>query len=195
MISIEVGEAPIASVADLGQVPIAFTVDRVCDVLTAGNSANRFALKERPIDVPYVKNYDQFDGEGPGHWAQRFDISDWGFIRAVSGGRLAGGAVIAFKTPDVIMLEGRSDLAVLWDIRVLPEMRGQGIGAALFRAAESWAAARACLQLKIETQNVNVAACKFYARHGCMLGSVHSSAYPALPAEVQLIWYKDLIGR
>jgi GNAT superfamily N-acetyltransferase len=40
-------------------------------------------------------------------------------------------------------------------------MRGLGIGAALFRAAERWAVARGARWLKVETQNVNVAACRF----------------------------------
>lgn len=65
-------------------------------------------------------------------------------------------------------------------------------GAALFRAAEAWARARRCRQIKVETQNVNVTACRFYARQGCVLTMVDPSAYPGLPGEVQLLWYKDL---
>ena len=90
------------------------------------------------------------------------------------------------------MLEGRDDLAVLWDIRVSPEARGQGIGAALFRAAEEWAKARSCRRLKVETQNINVQACRFYARQGCVLATVDRSAYPELPREIKLIWNKVL---
>jgi GNAT superfamily N-acetyltransferase len=90
------------------------------------------------------------------------------------------------------MLEGRRDLAVLWDLRVAPEARGQGVGAALFQAAEAWAAARGCRQMKVETQNVNVPACRFYASQGCVLGAIHRFAYPELPHEVQLLWYRDL---
>jgi GNAT superfamily N-acetyltransferase len=67
------------------------------------------------------------------------------------------------------------------------------VGAALFRAAESWARARGCRQLKVETQNVNVAACRFYSRQGCVLTSVDRLAYPGLPGEIQFLWYKDLI--
>jgi ribosomal protein S18 acetylase RimI-like enzyme len=42
------------------------------------------------------------------------------------------GAVVVLKTPSLTMLEGRDDLAMLWDIRVSPEARGQGVGTALF---------------------------------------------------------------
>ena len=56
---------------------------------------------------------------------------------------------------------------------------------------------RGCRLLKIETQNVNVAACCFYAAQGCTLGGVNRFAYlgaygAAHPDEVQLIWYYDL---
>jgi phage shock protein A len=90
------------------------------------------------------------------------------------------------------VLERRADLAVLWDLRVAPALRGRGVGAALFRAAEAWALARGASWLKIETQNVNVPACRFYARRGCTLGAIHRFAYPALPEEAQLLWYKPL---
>jgi GNAT superfamily N-acetyltransferase len=90
------------------------------------------------------------------------------------------------------MLEGRSDVAVLWDIRVVPSMRRHGVGSALFQAVEAWASAGGCRQLKVETQNINMAACWFYARQGCELRAVRRGAYPEFPEEIQLLWYKDL---
>jgi GNAT superfamily N-acetyltransferase len=100
--------------------------------------------------------------------------------------------VIAFGTPGVDMLEARSDLAVLWDIRVLPEWRRQGVGRALLEAGEAWALSRCCRQLKVETQNVNVPACRFYDRNGFVLRRVRPDAYAQCPDEVQLLWYKDI---
>jgi hypothetical protein len=46
--------------------------------------------------------------------------------------------------------------------------------------------------MRIETQNINVPACRFYARRGYLLGAVHRYAYPQLPDETQLLWYKEL---
>jgi hypothetical protein len=46
--------------------------------------------------------------------------------------------------------------------------------------------------MKVETQNINVPACRFYAKQGFALGAAHHFVYPALPEEVQLLWYKDL---
>jgi ribosomal protein S18 acetylase RimI-like enzyme len=103
-----------------------------------------------------------------------------------------GGAVAAWNTPSVDMLEGRSDLAVLWDVRVDPEYRERGVGHCLFTAVTDWARTRGCRTLKVETQNINVPACRFYARQGCELRTIRSDAYPDLPDEVQLLWYKRL---
>jgi GNAT superfamily N-acetyltransferase len=90
------------------------------------------------------------------------------------------------------MLEGRSDLAVLWDIRVADDVRSRGVGTRLFSAAAEWAQSRGCSSLKIETQNINVPACGFYARMGCTLGAINRFAYTDLPDEVQLVWYRHL---
>lgn len=90
------------------------------------------------------------------------------------------------------MLDQRDDLAVLWDIRVSPEARGPGVGSALFRAAEEWARCRGCRYLKVETQNINVAASKLYAAQGCELTAANRQAYPDLPDEIQLLWHKLL---
>ena len=87
---------------------------------------------------------------------------------------------------------GRSDVAVMWDVRVAPDARGRGVGAALFGAAAAWAAARGARLLMAETQNVNVPACRFYARQGCVLGAIDRFAYPSLPHEARLLWFRDL---
>ena len=192
---IQLSEAPLSALAELATVSTAFEVRRTLDVAVQDAGPDRFSLSERRLDVPYVKNYDAIEGEGPNHWARRFDLSNWGLILARAKGRCVGGAVMAFKTPGLAMLEDRSDLAVLWDIRVAPELRGQGVGSALFHAAEAWAAAKGCRQLKVETQNINLAACRFYARQGCTLGAIDRCAYREFPAEVQLIWYKELSGK
>lgn len=188
----EISEAPIAEVASQAEVPISFRVERVYDAGPTHGCPGTFVLSERAVDVPYLKDYDSLPGEAPTNWVRQFDLSNWGFIRARSGTRLIGGAVIAVRTPGCTMLEGRDDLAVLWDIRVAPEVRGQGVGSALFRGVEAWAVAKGCRELKVETQNINVPASKFYQRQGCTLRRVNRHAYRDLPGEIQLLWYKDL---
>jgi GNAT superfamily N-acetyltransferase len=189
---VEVIQEPITALEEYAGIPIAFEVELVLDVADPGNSLGEFVLTERRLDVPYVKDYDAINGENPAQWARRYDVSNWGLLAARVAGRRVGGAVVAFNTPGLTMLEGREGLAVLWDIRVSPEARGQGVGSELFQAAVTWAKARGCRQLKVETQNVNVPACRFYARQGCVLAAVDRFAYPELPDEIQLLWHKDL---
>jgi GNAT superfamily N-acetyltransferase len=189
---VEISEQPLSALGEYANVPISFDVSVVLDVAEQGKGSSEFVLTERSLNLPYLKDYDSIDGKQPHLWAKRFDLSNWGVFMAHLKGRGVGGAVVAFNTPGVLMLEGRDDLAVLWDIRVSPDARGQGVGSALFRAAERWAIARGCQHLKVETQNINVSACRFYARQGCVLTAIDRSAYPELPDEIQLLWYKAL---
>lgn len=189
---IAVRDEPITNLEQYANIPIAFEVRSILDVSATANRPDEFTLIERPLDVPYVKDYDSISGEEPGRWATRFDLSNWVLFAARAEGRRVGGAVVAFGAQGLNLLEGLEDVAILWDIRVSPEARGQGVGSALFRAAEECARARGCRRLKVETQNINIAACRFYARQGCVLGEVNYLAYPEFPDEVQLLWYKDL---
>lgn len=182
-------EEAIPALAEYGGIPIAFTVTEVFDVVAEADGGAR--LEARPVSLPYVKDYDAI-GDHPMRWADRFDLSNWGFFSAFSGPQCVGRAAVARDTSTVEMLEGRKDLALLWDIRVAPVARCHGVGSALFAAVGRWARSRGCLQLKVETQNTNVAACRFYAQEGCVLRTVRRGAYPELPDEVQLLWFKDL---
>lgn len=190
---LHLSEEPIAALAELARIPIAFEVKSVFDVTEQSDHANRFLLSEHRLAVPCLKDYDSIEGNGPATWASRFDVSHWGLIGAYAESRRVGAAVIACHTPGLDLLEGRADLAVLWDIRVLPHFRGKGIGAALFRSAEAWSGKRGCRQLRVETQNINVPACRFYARQGCSLERIDRSAYPDFPDEIQLLWSKDIV--
>jgi GNAT superfamily N-acetyltransferase len=190
--TIELAEEPMTALADYARVPIVFTVDRVFDVTARVDDPGGFVFSERRLEVPYEKDYDATDGEGPLQWARRFDLSNWALFTARVATRRVGGATVAFDTPGLTMLKGRRDLAVLWDIRVAPDARRQGVGSALFERVEAWAQRHGCRQLMIETQNTNVQACRFYERQGCQLRAIDRAAYPQLPEEIQLLWYKDL---
>jgi GNAT superfamily N-acetyltransferase len=189
---IEIRRESLSSLSAYADIPIAFDIRSILSVTPDGSGG--FALEERRLPISRRKDYDSAAGQRPAGWAERFDTSRWAVFSAHAGGARVGGAVVAAHTPGVTMLEGRRDLALLWDIRVRADARGRGAGSALFRAAEGWAAENGCRQLKIETQNVNVAACRFYARQGCVLLGANPGAYPELPDETQLLWYKDLGG-
>ncbi len=146
---------------------------------------------EEPV-TPYIKDYDATANKGPTVWAKRWDITNWGIMCAFDGGQCVGGAATAWRTDDLHMLDGREDLAVLWDLRVHPELRGKGVGTLLFAHALAWARERQCRELVVETQNINVPACRFYARQGCRLGAINRHAYGDALDETQLLWHKNL---
>jgi ribosomal protein S18 acetylase RimI-like enzyme len=192
--TVEITEEHPHFLAEYARISIAFEVRSVYEVAAAAGGLGGLVLVERGVATPWVKDYDALPGGSPLAWPDRFDVSRWGLLAArAPGGKVVGAAAVAHDAPDLeLLLRGRSDVAVLFDLRVAPEARGRGVGTALLAAAEAWSAARRARRLMIETQNVNAAACRFYARRGCVLGGIDRFAYPALPEETQLLWYKAL---
>lgn len=189
---IEVALEPITALVDYARISCAFQVQHVLELPDGTDAPLPRMLSVRPVSVPFVKDYDSIPGESPLDWPRRWDMSNWALFAARVEGQRVGGAAIAFNMPNMIMLEELTDVAVLWDIRVSPGARGRGVAGALFRAAETWAAERGCRHLIVETQDINVPACRFYARHGCILQAMNRSACPNLPDELQLLWHKNL---
>ena len=189
-IEVQILEQAPDDLEEYGSVPIAFEVRSILKVDFLGdNGLGGLSLNEEMVVSPWVKDYD-FDG-GPTRW-RRWDISHWGILSAFSEGERVGGSVVVLDTANMNFLEGRDDHAAVWDIRVAPELRGHGIGRKLLDRALNWARQRSCVLMKIETQNINVPACRFYASRGCQLGAVRRLAYSDYPDEVQLIWYHAL---
>jgi len=191
---VETAEVTFSEIEAYGRVPISFTVKSILELELQSGGIDGIGIKltNRAVPKPYPKDYDADPDSRPTAWSKRFDTSNWGLIAARSHGELVAGIALAFGSPNLDLLDRRTDLAVLWDLRVEPSHRRKGLGAALFSAAEDWARERNCRQLKVETQNVNVPACRFYQAQGCQLGGFNQFAYPDQPSEVQLLWYKSL---
>lgn len=188
----EIIEEPVRELTDYSRIPIAFEVRSVLEVHLADGGLGGIRLTECPVAVPRVKDYDAFEQERPSRWRDRWNIANWGVISVFSDGTRIGGCVLAYDTPGVHKLEDRTDIAFIWDIRIAPEYRGKGIGGRLIDRAVTWAQHRRCRFLKVETQNTNVPACRFYANHGFTLGAINLHSYPELPDEVELIWVREL---
>jgi ribosomal protein S18 acetylase RimI-like enzyme len=188
-IDVDIREEPLAELGGYATITIAFEVRNVFDV---SGSPGAWTLTERAVEEPYIKDYDANEAERPASWARRFDISRWVMLVARHEDQPIGVAVVAMDTPRLEMLEGRKDVAALWDIRVAPAHRGRRVGTALFDAAEDAAVQRGCRVLRVETQNNNVAACRLYEGRGCTLEQVAPGAYSEFPDEVKLIWSKIL---
>jgi len=182
-------------IAEYAQIPTAFEVNSIYEVEPIEPEPGGLKLVEKPVTQPYIKDYDALPDGGPANWEKLFDLSAWRFIMARDNGRPVGAAALALWSDDVDLFDGCRDFANLWDIRVHPDHRGRGIGEKLFRAVVDTAREMACRKIKIETQNINVPACRFYAAQGCYPGKIDRFAYafnPTLAHETMLIWYYDL---
>ena len=186
---ITIREETIAALGDYLKVAIAFTVRSRYVTVPNDGKDGQWSLVEEVVDPPWIKDYD--DAERPTRWLQR-DTTNWRLISAFAGDQRVGGAIVVHDSPELDFLEGRDNLAALWDIRVASEWRGQGVGSKLFEHATRYARSVRCVELKIETQDINVNACNFYAKHGCRLVKVIPDAYPSCPGEVEFVWILDL---
>ena len=141
----------------------------------------------------YIKDLSIY--EIASEYEEDFDISNWAFFMAFDDDLPVGAVTIVSRTANVKMLEKRDDISVLWDIRVSDEYKHNGIGQKLFDKATEWSRQQGLSQMKIECQNNNVPACKFYHKQGALLGKIDEYAYfldESCKDEIQFIWYLNL---
>jgi GNAT superfamily N-acetyltransferase len=194
---IEIRKVEVGSLPLYAAIPETFVAESVFRVELVDNGLEGIRFAEEKV-TPYPKYDDDYgDGvSGPANWPKYHDVSKWGIFIAFDGDRPVGGVTVAIDTPAGITTPFESeDIAALWDIRVHPQERRRGIGSMLFQHAAQWAKHKGYRQLKIETQNVNVPACRFYAKQGCKLGAIHRHGYAGCPDvahEAMLLWYLEL---
>ena len=184
-----------AHLEDYARIPTAFVVtevfdDQALEAMLRGDDGNATPIAER-----YWKDYDAHPGNRPTDWPSRFDLSRWTILAALADGERVGGAAVIVGDPQSELLLDARNCALLWDLRVAPAMRGRGVGSALVRAAADVAARYGARTLRVETQQINVAACRLYAHHGFRLERLTPGAYADLPGETQLLWVKELDQR
>jgi streptothricin acetyltransferase len=92
----------------------------------------------------------------------------------------------------VVVSEGWNRFAWINDIAVDARRRRTGVGRALMDRAVVWAVERGLPGIRLETQNNNVQACKFYESYGFHLGGFDRDLYRGLEegtTEIALFWY------
>ncbi len=189
--AVDISSATVEMLSDYSKVPMYVDVSHELRLERINNGIMGLRLAEQPVSQPYRKSYED-PTDAPMTWKTRWDLSNWGFFVASCNGLVIGGAVVAYRTVGLDMLQGRDDLAVLWDIRVSPEWKRSGVGTRLFGQVKAFAQERRCKYVKIETQNINVPACRFYQKQGCYLGGILQHAYREYPDEIELLWYLPL---
>lgn len=192
--NIETLPVNLETLTEYSSIPMIYEVKAMLSIELIDNGIGGIIFREKVITTPFVRDFDALEGEKPIRWVKNFDTTNWALCIAREDGVPLGGATVATRTPEVNMLKGRNDIAVLWDIRVKPEHKRSGIGARLFQAAADWSRKQKLDYLKIESQNINVPACRFYIKQGCELGEVNRFAYtnPESIPETMLVWYLDL---
>jgi len=81
--------------------------------------------------------------------------------------------------------------AFIEDLGICRDYRRQGIGKRLLEHAIAWAEQHRLIGLALETQDVNVLACRFYARNGFVIGGVDTMLYSKFSTahEKAIFWY------
>jgi ribosomal protein S18 acetylase RimI-like enzyme len=136
------------------------------------------AYSVEPV-APYLKRYvpEPYD---PDEYIGQPDHAAW---LAYVEGELAG---------QILVRKNWNRFAIVWDIAVNPGVRRQGVGSRLMDHAITWTRERGLPGVMLETQNINVPACRLYERCGFVLGGFDRYLYCGeLPgtSEVALFWY------
>ena len=165
------------------ELSITFTANTVFEL----KHVDGFNLSFKEVEVPeFTKDFDVH--EKPSDLLNTFDISNWKVITVYKEDILVGGAILAYQTKEINMLEGRDDLVVVWDIRINSDYRRLGIGKMIFDYIKEWAMTNNVTRIKVESQNNNVKACKFYESQGGTISNINKYIYKEYPEEIQIIW-------
>lgn len=186
---IEVRNETASSLPEYDLLSANISVTHVYEVLERPEEPPTLLLK--PLPKPAWLHYDQLS-RPPSLWPTLWDTDGWRFIGIFADGQRAGCATIACGAKQLALRDGRSDVALLWDMRVAPQYRRRGLGTVLLRAVVSALKHEEVTKLKIRTQNTNVAACCLYARAGCRLVGAEPNSYRGDASELDLIWLLDL---
>ena len=186
--SVEIRRENHHSLTEYAGISSAYEVREVAYPLALGVPA--LPLPRVVATASSCKHYDAIPGNHPRDWPAQFAIDQARFLGAYGARRRVGGAVVIVASADAVRLGGNSGFALLWDVRVAPDVRGRGVGRVLLGAAEECARDAGAGGMVVETQSINVVACELYARAGYEITKVDADAYPELPGEVQVIWTK-----
>ena len=98
------------------QIPMRLNVTSYYKIDKINGGLGGLYLIETPVE-PYIKDFCTGEDTYVSRW-ERWNLTNWAFFMTFDGEKPIGAATVASRTKNVNMLDGRNDLAVLWDIRV-----------------------------------------------------------------------------
>lgn len=161
-----------------------FRVDSYLEIPDDHEKLDLSSFREISVN-PYYKNYDSLPGNNPTEWGKHFELERANLFILKHNDEKLGSAIVLLE-PD--------GTAVLWDLRIKEQFRRMGAASSLLLEICKWCRFQKAGRLFVEAQNNNVAACRFYARHGFTLSSVEKHAYsePTLKHEIRLNFTLEL---
>ena len=163
------------NVEEFGRCDNSFTVSSKL-IINAENGTISYTIVDVP---PYTKQYreEEFDSQ------YYIDHADRAIFFAYLDEELAG---------EIRLRKSWNGYAYIDSIAVDSKYRNQGVGRALIQESIVWAKTNGFPGLMLETQNNNVAACKFYESCGFELRGFDTHLYKAQDPstdEIALYWY------
>lgn len=182
---------------DIFEVPITMLshYERIHNGFWVKERVTRFTptgIETEFVIPPWYKDYDTEEANRPSSVVRQYDASTWTLVIASRNGKWIGGGLSILGCTEYDLAEHRDDIAIVHDFRVSEDERRKGVGRALWASIEKWGATHGATELRVETQDVNVPACRFYRTMGCKLHSIDQAAYGIGCPETQLIWSKTL---
>lgn len=139
-----------------------------------------WSYAEEIFSEPYEKIYPA----GENDWHAYIGSADKAIYLAYIDGKCAG---------QIVLRRDWNRYAFIEDIAVAAFARRQGVGTALMERAKEWAAQGGMQGLALETQDNNLAACRFYAKCGFAIGGVNTMLYRnfggPVADETAVFWY------
>ncbi|HIQ59101.1 MAG TPA: GNAT family N-acetyltransferase [Candidatus Merdivicinus intestinavium] len=153
-------------------------IGRVIPSLTEGE----WGYREELFDTPGTKCYPDEERD----YSLYINSPDRAVFLDYEGKACAGQIVLRADWNRYVFVE---------DICVAAAFRGRGIGTSLMKRAACWGKERGLRGIALETQDVNLLACRFYRRFGMRLGGVNTMLYRQFDkpvcGETALFWYLE----
>ena len=171
---IEIKELDRKNAQHLNKCDEEFTISSVYEISFI---AGRFELKEKAVKL-YKKKYE----------STKVNIEEFiknpkkTVIFAFFDGKLAGEVILEKHWNNYVRLE----------IAIKAAYRRRGAGRMLMDCSKKWSRANGFPGIMAETQNTNVAACKFYKTNGFKIGGIDTELYKGInkdSIETAIFWY------